>query len=295
MMKIQKLLFVTKFEELSFDALRSLSNLRDAALNHVVLFNVIERDRVAMRRGKGYRKDEEIKLRETANIRFIDWAENLFEEGMEVGVYIVVGSLVPEVIKAVEKEQADLIVIGRSQKGALAQLYSGSDVTELLRRAAVPVLVYKQISETALALEKPFKRLLLATDWSAASQRAVDYLKHLHAVVEEIHVIHVVDEKELTGDNSLTVQKTRKLTREKLDKVCDIFEAEGMRAESHVYVGDPVKEIERAAREHQATMIVLGSSGKSSFVEKWIGSTPRKIAEDTIYPTLMIPPEKKES
>ena len=294
-MKIQKLLFVTKFEELSFDALRSLSNLRDAALNHVVLFNVIERDRVAMRRGKGYRKDEEIKLRETANIRFIDWAENLFEEGMEVGVYIVVGSLVPEVIKAVEKERADLIVIGRSQKGAMAQLYSGSDVTELLRRAAVPVLVYKQISETALALEKPFKRLLLATDWSAASQRAVDYLKHLHAVVEEVHVIHVVDEKELTGDNSLTVQKTRKLTREKLDKVCDIFEAEGMRAESHVYVGDPVKEIERAAREHQATMIVLGSSGKSSFVEKWIGSTPRKIAEDTIYPTLMIPPEKKGS
>ncbi len=294
-MNIQKLLFVTKFEELSFDALRSLSNLLDAALNHVVLFNVIERDRVAMRRGKGYRKDEEIKLRETANIRFIDWAENLFEEGMEVGVYIVVGSLVPEVIKAVEKERADLIVIGRSQKGALAQLYSGSDVTELLRRAAVPVLVYKQISETALALEKPFKRLLLATDWSAASQRAVDYLKHLHAVVEEVHVIHVVDEKELTGDNSLTVQKTRKLTREKLDKVCDIFEAEGMRAESHVYVGDPVKEIERAAREHQATMIVLGSSGKSSFVEKWIGSTPRKIAEDTIYPALMIPPEKKES
>ena len=294
-MKIQKLLFVTKFEELSFDALRSLANLRDAALNHVVLFNVIERDRVAMRRGKGYRKDEEIKLRETANIRFIDWAENLFEEGMEVGVYIVVGSLVPEVIKAVEKEQADLIVIGRSQKGALAQLYSGSDVTDLLRRASVPVLVYKQISETALVLEKPFKRLLLATDWSAASERAVDYLKDLHAVVEEIHVIHVVDDKELTGDNSLTVQKTRKTTREKLDRVCDIFENQGMRAEPHVYVGDPVKEIERAARENQATMVVLGSSGKSSFVEKWIGSTPRKIAEDTIYPTLMIPPEKKGS
>ena len=294
-MKIQKLLFVTKFEELSFDALRSLANLRDAALNHVVLFNVIERDRVAMRRGKGYRKDEEIKLRETANIRFIDWAENLFEEGMEVGVYIVVGSLVPEVIKAVEKEQADLIVIGRSQKGALAQLYSGSDVTDLLRRASVPVLVYKQISETALVLEKPFKRVLLATDWSAASERAVDYLKDLHAVVEEIHVIHVVDDKELTGDNSLAVQKTRKTTREKLDRVCDIFENQGMRAEPHVYVGDPVKEIERAARENQATMVVLGSSGKSSFVEKWIGSTPRKIAEDTIYPTLLIPPEKKGS
>ncbi|MGD9057850.1 MAG: universal stress protein, partial [Desulfobacterales bacterium] len=118
-MEIKKLLFVTKFEELGFDALRSLLSLRKSALEHVVFVNVIERDRVAMRRGKGYQKDEEIRLREAANIRFIDWAENLFEQGMEVGVYIVVGSLVSEVIKATHKEEADLIVIGRSTKGVL--------------------------------------------------------------------------------------------------------------------------------------------------------------------------------
>ncbi|MDH3885341.1 MAG: universal stress protein, partial [Desulfobacterales bacterium] len=62
-MEIKKLLFVTKFEELSFDSLRSLLNLRDGALEHVVFVNVIERDRVAMRRGTGYQKDEEIRLR----------------------------------------------------------------------------------------------------------------------------------------------------------------------------------------------------------------------------------------
>ena len=124
---------------MGFDALRSLLNLRDAALEHVVFVNVIERNRVAMRRGRGYRKEEEIRLRETANIRFIDWAETLFEEGMEVGVYIVVGSMVPEVIKAAKKEEADLIVIGRPTKGVIEQLYSGSDVTELLHRASTPI------------------------------------------------------------------------------------------------------------------------------------------------------------
>lgn len=294
-MKIEKLLFVTKFEELSFDALQALSNLRNASLNHIIFLNVIERDKVTMRRGTGYRKDQEIRLRETANIRFIDWAENLFEEGMEVGVYISVGSLVPEVIKAVQKEEADLIVIGRPHKGALEQLYSGSDVTELLRRAAVPVLVYKHISESAMVLEKPFDRLLLATDWSPASQRAVDYLKELKNVTKIIHVIHVVDEKELTGTNSLEVQKTRKQTRKKLDEICEIFEKQGINAEAHVYVGDPDQEIEKAVRECQATMVVMGSSGKAGWVERWIGSTPRKIAEDTIYPTLLIPPEKEGS
>ena len=82
-MKIEKILFVTKFEQLGFDALLSLLSLRNVSFSHVVFMNVIERERVAMRRGTGYRKSEERRLREVANIRFIDWAENLFEQGMD--------------------------------------------------------------------------------------------------------------------------------------------------------------------------------------------------------------------
>jgi nucleotide-binding universal stress UspA family protein len=292
-MDIQKLLFVTKFEELGFDALKSLLSLRKASLNHVVFVNVIERDRVAMHRGAGYLKEEEIRLRETANIRFIDWAEDLFEQGMEVGVYIVVGSMVAEVIKAAQKEEADLIVIGRSHKGVLEQLYAGSDITELLRRAAIPVLVYKQLSDTAISIEKPFEKPLLAVDWSPASLRAVEYLKVLKDVITEIHVIHVVAEKDLKGASAMEVQRKRKETRKKLDDICDVFETEGVKADAHVYIGDAEEEIEKAAREHQASMIVLGSSGKTAWVERWLGSTPQSIAEDSIYPTLLIPFEKK--
>jgi nucleotide-binding universal stress UspA family protein len=290
-MKITRLLFVTKFEELGFDAVQSLLSLTKAALNHIVFLNVIERDRFAMSR-VGYRKDEEIRLREAANIRFIDWSENLFEQGLEVGVYIVVGALVSEVIKAAQKEEADLIVIGRSHKGALEHLYSGSDVTELLRRTATPVLVYKHLSETALSIEKPFEKPLLAVDWSPASLKALEYLKELKDVVREIIVVHVVSEKDLKGSSAMAIQKTRKATRTKLEKICDVFEAEGIKTKAHVYIGDPDEEIEKAARDCQATMIVLGSSAKTAWVEKWLGSTPRNIAEKSVYPTLLISPEK---
>ena len=292
-MDIKKLLFVTKFEELGFDALQSLLSLRKASLNHVVFVNVIERDRVAMHRGAGYLKEEEIRLRETANIRFIDWAEDLFEEGMEVGVYIVVGSMVSEVIKAAQKEEADLIVIGRPHKGVLEHLYSGSDVTELLRRTATPVLVYKQLSETTISIEKPFEKPLLAMDWSPASLRAVEYLKVLKDVMNEIHIIHVVSQKELKGTSAMEIQRIRKKTTKKLEEICDNFEDIGVKADAHVYIGNPDQEIERAAREHQASMIVLGSSGKTAWVERWLGSTPQSIAENSIYPTLLIPFEKK--
>jgi nucleotide-binding universal stress UspA family protein len=259
----------------------------------VVFVNVIERDRVALRRGTGYQKSEEIRLREAANIRFIDWAEDLFEQGMEVGVYIVVGSLVPQVIKAAQKEEADLIVIGRSHKGVLEQLYEGSDVIELLRRTAIPVLVFKPLSEDPTDLEMPFKRPLLATDWSPACLKAVEYLKTLAEVAEEISVAHVVDEKSLVGTDSHAVQKTRKEVRARLEEICEVFEDAGIRSRPRIYVGNTEEEIEKAARECQSTMIVLGSSAKSRWVEKWLGSTPRSIAEKSIYPTLLIPPEKK--
>ena len=162
-MDIKKLLFVTKFDDLCFDALQSLLTLRNASLYHVVFVNVIEREKVAMHRGLGYQKIEEIRLRETANIRFIDWAETLFEQGLEVGVYIVVGNLVTQVFEAARKEDADLIVIGRSQKSIIDQLYTGSDVMELLRRASVPVFVYKPSLDKIDFLDKPFERPLLAT------------------------------------------------------------------------------------------------------------------------------------
>jgi len=292
-MDIKKLLFVTKFEELGFDALQSLLSLRKASLNHVVFVNVIERDRVAMHRGAGYLKEEEIRLRETANIRFIDWAEDLFEMGMEVGVYIVVGSMVSEVIKAAKKEESDLIVIGRPHKGVLETLYSGSDVTELLRRAATPVLVYKHLSETAIALEKPFDRPLLAVDWSPASLRAAEYLKVIKDIIQEIHIVHVVSQKELKGTSAMDIQSIRKKTRKKLEKICDFFEDSGVKADAHVYIGNAEQEIEKAARDHQASMIVLGSSGKTAWTERWLGSTPQSIAEESIYPTLLIPFEQK--
>jgi nucleotide-binding universal stress UspA family protein len=145
----------------------------------------------------------------------------------------------------------------------IEQLYAGSDITELLHRTARPVLVYKYLSESSFALETPFERPLLATDWSPASLKAVDYLKELTEVIKEIHVVHVAGPKQLSG-SAMTIQKTRKKLRRQLDEICATFAAEGIRRISHLYVGSPEQEIEKAARENQATLIVMGSSGKAA-------------------------------
>lgn len=292
-MEFKKLLFVTKFEEIWYDALNSLLDLKKIDLNHIVLLNVIERDKVALHRGTGYRKTEEIRLREKANIRFIDWAENLFEQGLEVGAYIVVGSLVSQVIEATQKEDVDLIVIGRFQAGKLKQLFSGSDITEIIRRSTKPVLVYKHIEAVAPGGEHPFSRPLIAMDWSPASLRAIELLRRIKEIVSEVHVIHVTAEKDLKGDSVMGVQKTRKDARHKLDDVCGALEADGIQARPHVYIGDRADEIEKAGRECQATMIIAGTSSKGVLVERWIGSLSKTLAENSVLPVLLIPPQEK--
>ena len=291
-MKIRKLLFVTKFEELCYDALNSLLALRGAALEHVVFLNVIERDKVAMKRGSGYLKEEEVKLKETANIRFIDWAENLFEMGLEVGAYMEVSLLIPEILRVVEKESPDLIVIGRSHKGTLEHLYAGSDVMELVRRTDVPILVFKHMIDDNIVPEKLFERPLFATNWSKTDQKAIEYIKGLKEIIGEIHIMHVVKDSALKSSDTHEVQKVRKAERKKLDILCDELEDAGLNARPHVYVGDPQKEIEKAAKEYQASMIILGSSEKAAIIERWTGSISKNIADKSIFPCLLIPGKK---
>jgi nucleotide-binding universal stress UspA family protein len=285
----KKMLFVTQFEELWFDALESLMDLRKAGFNHVVFLHIIERDKVAMRRGKGYLKDEEVRLREMANVRFIDWAENLFEQGMEVGAYIVVGNVLPKIISTAKEEGVDLIVTGRHRRPRYEELYAGSETLELLRRTSTPVLVHKYMLPTGKVNEKPFERPLLALDWSEASENAVHYLLGFSDVIKKVVAIHVVSEKLFKSDSAMEIQVVRKENREKLEEVCERFRAVGIEAESHLHVGPTCEQIEKAGQEREATMIVGGTTGSKPLKEIFLGSTAKKLAERSTLPTLLIP------
>jgi len=288
-MAVKKMLFVTQFDELWFDALQSLMDLRKSGFNHVVFIHVIERDKVAMHRGRGYLKDEEIKLREIANVRFIDWAESLYEQGMEVGAYMVVGDLVPKVVSAAREEGVDLIVTGHHKKSRIEGLYAGSEELEILQRTATPVLIHKYILPSGKVNNRPFEKVLFATDWSHESEKAVEYLIGLKEVIQEIEIIHVASEKSLDGSSAMEVQKTRKEGKKKLDEVCEIFLAEGIEAKPHLYVGDVAEQINRAAHERGASMIVAGTAGQGSLKKRWLKSVPGKLVDQSEIPVLLIP------
>jgi nucleotide-binding universal stress UspA family protein len=293
-MKITKILFVSEFGELWLDALQSLMSLRKAGMNDVVFLHVISRDKVAMRRGTGYLKQEERKLKEIAEIRFIDWAETLYEEGMEVVAHIVIGNIVPKILSVTEIEGVDLIVTARRKRAKLEELYAGSETSDLLRRTDKPVLLYNYLSQSGKVGDNPFERLLLGLDWTESSEKVLDYVLALKGAVKRVDIVHVISEKDVAKlSNKMEAQKLERNNKKRLDEVCDVLIKEKFDARPHLYIGNTEEQIEKGASEHRATMIVLGSKRKSVWKEKWSGSVSHTMADKSELPILIIPAEIK--
>jgi len=281
-MEIKKMLFVTDFEELWFDALRSLMVLREAGLDHVVLMHVIDRS-IGY-----YTTDEKKRLAAMAEVRFVDWAQSLYEEGMECGSYIVVGDTVSKVLETEKEEEADLIVISRQKRTKLQKLYVDSKTIELIRKATTPVLVHKYKLESGKVNDRLFERPLLATDFSAPANRALEFLVGIKNVIKKLQIIYVETEKTMDGLGKRGLQKVERENRRKLDELCEALEGEGIEAEYHLYIGD-FTQIENAARERNATLIATGTTGKSSWQARWLGSVSQQVAEVSELPTLLVP------
>jgi nucleotide-binding universal stress UspA family protein len=96
----------------------------------------------------------------------------------------------------------------------------------------------------------------------------------------------------LKSSDTHDVQSLRKNERHRLEDLCDEFAQKGISARPHVYVGDPETEILKAAREYQATLIVLGFSDRTALAERWLGSISRNIADKSMFPCLLFPVKK---
>jgi nucleotide-binding universal stress UspA family protein len=281
-MEIRKMLFVTDFEGLWFDALQSLMGLRGVGLDHVVLLHVIER-KIGY-----YTKEEKERLRAMAEVRFVDWAQSLYEEGMECGSYIVVGDTVRKMIETVEEEEVDLVVINRQKRTKMEKFYIDSKTLEFLRKTPRTVLVHKYQSESGRVNEGLFERPLLAMDWSPPAMRALDFLVGLKDIIKKLQVVQVVTDKDIGGLGKRGLLRMEREHRRRLYELCGSLKEEGIEADAHLYIGD-VAQIQNAAREYEASLIATGTTRKSSWQARWLRSISQELAEQSELPTLLVP------
>jgi len=296
-MKIEKILFPTKFRQSALAALETLSPLKNAGLREVVLQYVIPRDEVGFVPFGGYLKDEEERLREETRIRFEEWQHTLAAHGIESKIVIEVGDQVPSILATAEKEKVDLLVVGKKHKTGPEMSFVGTHTMQLITRSPVPTLVSKHMVEyedgggelVRCLNDRIFERPMLASDWSAPSKRALEMLASLKNVVEKVLVCHVIGVKISKNLDKEGLHRLEKESHARLEQYCARLAAAGIAAEPHLGAGKSALEIIRLSRENHATMIVMGTTGKDRIHQLFMGSNSHRVAQLSELPTLLVP------
>jgi nucleotide-binding universal stress UspA family protein len=140
-----------------------------------------------------------------------------------------------------------------------------------------------------------FKKILFPTDFSDVSKKAVKYIKQLKgAGAQEVIILHVIDEKELLVLSRVAgqyLQITAQVEKEVAEEMAAIeaeMTAEGFRVKLKVKTGRPFTEIMAAAAEEKASLIIIGSHGKSNIEEMLMGSVSENVIRHARVPLLII-------
>lgn len=189
------------------------------------------------------------------------------------------------IVEVAEKEKADLIMVGATQRGTLSRTVLGTTAQRVVRAAAVPVLVNRRPGHGAV------RRVLMTTDLSDLSaavyrrgRAAVDALAREDEV--QFRTLLVVGH-DLETPPHLRQQLLNDLLRNELGA---FLERTGDAATpGRVRLGDPATEIVAEAVEWGADLLVLGTHGRGGVSRFLIGSVAESVLRGALCDVLVIP------
>lgn len=250
-----------------------LPALKQWGITHLVLMHVVQ---LSYPLGAALAREQD----------YIDWLETHAAPIRDAGISVEVkvqpsGEPACSIVQQASNVEADLLVIGSRGQNMLRRLFLGSVAREVLRTSHIPVLlewVEPKPEQTAAQCEavctNMLQHVVLATDFSAASNQALATFGELTPGAGKVGVIHV-------GSSD-----TAEHERQQLDAVADSL---SVPATAHLLTGKPSSAIAEFARLNNVTLIVVGKHGQSAVASKLIGSTAANLCEIANRPVLMVP------
>lgn len=249
-------------------------------LLHVADLAPLERLRQFMDTTPG---EMERRVLDAARQRLHDLAASLQQRyGVVAGTHAVAGSLLTKLAKESDSLAAGLLVCGAKGESVIRRFLLGTTAMRILSTTTCPVLVVKQ------APREPYRRLLVAVDFSPSSLRAILHARSV-APQADIVLLHAFDapfegQLRYASVDEDTIHHYRIVAKQeatqKLHALCE--EAGLSPDEIHQIVlhGDPTSRIIEQEQEQDCDLIVMGKHGESVLEELLLGSdTKRVLAE----------------
>jgi universal stress protein A len=146
-------------------------------------------------------------------------------------------------------------------------------------------------------MEPSIRSILVPTDFSAASERAVGYARALAATLgASVHLVHVLDRllsPELAWaapaiEAAAIHERLYQEGRSKLAAVAATVEQSRVPATSEVRSGAPAAEIIQAAVDYGADLIIMATHGRSGLSHLVLGSVAEQVIRHARCPVLAV-------
>jgi nucleotide-binding universal stress UspA family protein len=207
---------------------------------------------------------------------------------------VALGDIATEILLSVQRQKADLVVMGTHGRRGFERFVMGSTTERLIRRCPVPLITIGSGKKGA-ATPPNIKRILVTTDFSEGTADAIDYAlsiaQECQAKLTLLHVLNDVASDVIgTYRDSLVhgiESQLQKLIPEEALNWCD--------AEIRVEIGLPWKLIPAIVRSGKFDLLVMNVHGKSLIDRALIGSTAERALRTAteICPVMLVPPGVK--
>jgi nucleotide-binding universal stress UspA family protein len=227
-------------------------------------------------------------VRDAADRRLAQLAEELQKGGLEVETFLETGDPPARILDLAEKRDVDLVVVGTRGLSGLRHLILGSTAEAVVRGAHCPVLTVHEDDRGRL---DPPRTLLVASDFSSESAHAAHAGADLFAgaggdakvKVILLHVHHwPLLVEPLLGDIEMVPVDFNEIVEpltEDLEPAAERLRAAGFEVECRVREGDPSAVIIEMAEKDGVDAVIMGTHGHSGVKQWLLGSTAQRVVQ----------------
>jgi len=218
--------------------------------------------------------------------------------GVEATAVVAVGRPVQEMMRLVEQEGCNLLLL--LPRGEVAQAWGalGSITEKVLQASPVPILTMPSPAAPDQSEGAPITTVIVPLDGSSLAEMALPYTEELaqqlpadviltRAVSASIAHLGVMMDAPFLDRRVL--EATDAEAADYLEKVAEKLRAEGFAVQAQLLRSQPAPGIVALAQQTPHSLIALTTHGRSALARWFIGSVAEEVVETAATPVLVIP------
>jgi nucleotide-binding universal stress UspA family protein len=212
-----------------------------------------------------------------AGAQLAEIEKQLAGQGIAVRSVVESGQICERILQAVEDHKGDLLVLGTKARAELGHAALGRVARRLLATSRCPVLTVPAEAGDSLEQAGDWRRVLVATDFSAISLAALRFASRIAR--REMRVVHATRSERLEDQSRF---------REKLRFLAPLNESHTLPVEHVVCRQDPSQCIIEQAQSFHADLVVLGAPLEELTPERFEQSTVMQVISALGCPVLCV-------